>query len=103
MEIKKKYNNIFQILNNFKKNDKIIINPIYYWKTSIFIFMSGFILISALNLYFFWYLNRIEIKEEIKTENVNNAKRDDFQKVLDNYNSKKEKFNKLLGSLNSAN
>lgn len=99
MDIKKFYNNIFQSLNNLGKNNKISIKPIYYWKTAIFIFLSGFILISALNLYFFKYLNKIEIREEVKEENRNNIIKSDFQEVLDDYNNKKTKFNELLNSM----
>lgn len=103
MDIKKFYNNIFQSLNNFRKNSQISIKPAYYWKTAIFTFLSGFILISALNLYFFWYLNKIEIKEEVKAENRNNIIKSDFQEVLDDYNSKKTKFNELLNSTETTN
>lgn len=103
MDIKKFFNNIFQSLNNFRENSKISIKPIYYWKTAIFTFLFGFILISALNLYFFKYLNKIEIKEEVKTENRNNIIKSDFQDVLDDYNSKKTKFNELLNSMETVN
>lgn len=99
MEIKKIYNSIFKKLNNFGKNNKTDINPPRCWKTVIFVFVSGVIFVSILNLYFFQYLNKIEFKEEIKTENNGGIKKSDLEKVINTYNGKKEKFNELLNSI----
>ena len=96
------------IFNNFRKIDflarfglkaqiKSEINPISYWKFLIFIFIFGLMLILSLNIYFFWYLNKIEtlgrIEQGVTEQRIRRAQ---LENVLQELNKRETELSRLM-------
>lgn len=85
----------------FRKNNifrQSVSRPARYWIIIITSFISGFIIITIANVYFFWYLNNIESKDDFEIESKYNVQKGEFKGILNDYENKKAKFNNLINN-----
>lgn len=108
MEILKKINSLFfKVKNRFNfglkskkflfKKDRLNLNPAFYWKLLVFFGIFGIIFIFVLNLYFFWFLNRMEnIIDKNKFEEKTAVNRQDLDFIIKEFEHKKIELKRLL-------
>src|SRR3989344_7270276 len=77
-----------------KKLEENSVNPARYWK--IFIFSSALLLIVLIlfNLYFFWFLNRIDIYRAAEKNNIetSDTEKEHLEKIINDFNKRAKRF-----------
>ena len=89
-------NSLFRFSSKkLEQNDEKIITPAFYWRILLMLFFVGIFVSCLANLYFFWYLNRVEVLD-YKVEERYKLKENEIKNVLREFNVRKEEFLRLL-------
>jgi len=77
----------YNIIKRRKNDDKIETRPFFYWKILMSVFIIGLISAVLFNLYFFFFLNKIEVvslkDNDFEAQKIKKEKIDEIVKELD--------------------
>lgn len=72
--------------------------PLLHWKMMFLLFIFLFAAVLALDVYFFWNLNKIGLNEEIPADSnsIDRTTRNKLENITRELDAKKEKFDYLM-------
>jgi hypothetical protein len=75
------------------------VRPFLCWKIIFSFFVFLFVAALALDLYIFWHLNRMDIREnEVASIDIKQINRNELKGIMADFDFKKEEFEKLISN-----